>query len=70
MIRRAPLTLALTAATLFLLCPVVVRSQPVVELDKTSHRFKPVFRGERLEHTFIVKNGGDKPLLVRSVKPS
>ncbi len=38
-----------------------------IEFPEESHDFGQIIQGERVEHTFIVKNTGDKNLIMKSV---
>ncbi len=40
---------------------------PIIQVDKTTHIFQPVFEGEELSHTFIVFNKGRAELRIKKV---
>jgi hypothetical protein len=42
---------------------------PKMILEKKSFDFKEVDEGEKLKHTFKVRNVGDQPLEIKNVKP-
>jgi hypothetical protein len=39
-------------------------------IDEKVFDFKPIYEGEPIVHTFIVKNGGSDVLVIEKVKPS
>ena len=43
---------------------------PVIEFDNTSFDFGTVKEGEKVTHTYQVKNTGEAPLLIESAKAS
>jgi hypothetical protein len=43
---------------------------PVIEYDKTSHDFGPIKEGDKVSHTYQVKNTGQAPLIIQSASPS
>ena len=67
----AMLIVGLTAL-LWLSLPVVVgqEGQPKLVFPATEHDFGTVERGDKLEHTFIVRHEGSIPLEIVSVKPT
>ena len=42
----------------------------ILHLDKTTHRFPPVFEGEELSHTFTIFNKGTAALHIKKVTHS
>ncbi len=42
---------------------------PKLVLEEKSFDFKEVDEGEKLQHTFKVRNAGDQPLKIKNVKP-
>jgi uncharacterized protein (DUF58 family) len=56
----------------FLLAGLTASAQtgPQAEFDTKLHNFGKVVEGEKPKHTFMVKNTGDKPLLIKRVRPS
>ncbi len=42
---------------------------PKLVIEEKAHDFKQVAEGEKLQHTFTVRNTGDKTLEVKNVKP-
>lgn len=62
------LTTAFVALSLFgaraaLAAPVIIVEQP-------HYSFGTILQGKKVEHTFVLKNGGDAPLLIKQVRPS
>ena len=47
-----------------------VTGKPAAVFPATLHDFGAVDRGEKLEHTFVVRNDGDAPLEILSAKPT
>ena len=47
------------------------KEEPRPELSIAASRYSwgTAFRGERLEHTFVIKNSGMAPLIIEEVKP-
>ena len=45
-------------------------SFPKIIIDETVFEFKPIYEGEPVVHTFIVKNAGSDALVIEKVKPS
>lgn len=43
---------------------------PQVAIDRPTHDFGSISQGKKLEHTFVIKNKGDAPLTIRSVRPA
>jgi hypothetical protein len=43
---------------------------PVIEFDKTSHDFGSIKEGDKVSHTYQVKNTGQAPLIIQSASPS
>jgi len=42
----------------------------LITFTETNHDFGKVTAGEKVSHTFMFKNSGDKPLVVSQVQPS
>ncbi|MCI0652397.1 MAG: DUF1573 domain-containing protein [Planctomycetes bacterium] len=42
---------------------------PKMVVPEETHDWGEVFQGEDPRHTFVVRNEGDKPLLINNVKP-
>lgn len=42
---------------------------PQISIEEQEFDFKEVKQGDIIEHSFIVKNVGDQPLEIKSVKP-
>ncbi|NWH04206.1 hypothetical protein HXW94_04250 [Desulfobacter latus] len=49
--------------------PVYVSAGPVAVPVAPSFEFEPVLEGALLTHDFIIKNQGDTPLNITSVRP-
>lgn len=45
-------------------------SFPRIIIDEKVFNFKPIYEGEPIVHTFIVKNAGSDVLVIEKVKPS
>ena len=45
-------------------------SFPKIIIDEKVFNFKPIYEGEPIVHTFIVKNAGSDVLVIEKVKPS
>jgi hypothetical protein len=45
-------------------------AQPHAEVDSATHTFGTVIQGQKPEHTFKIKNTGNKPLIINSVDVS
>jgi hypothetical protein len=45
-------------------------SFPKIIIDEKVFDFKPLYEGEPIVHTFIVKNAGSEVLVIEKVKPS
>jgi hypothetical protein len=43
---------------------------PVIEFDKTSFDFGAISEGQKVTHTYQVKNTGDAPLIIQNAQPS
>jgi len=51
--------------------PVLAQTgEPQIMLPETEHNFGTVGQGEKLKHTFIIKNVGDAPLKLIKAKGS
>jgi hypothetical protein len=48
----------------------MVSAQAIIEFQETIHDFGILKEGEMATNTFLVKNTGDKPLVIAEVKPS
>ena len=45
-------------------------SGPQISFKEKNHDFKLVDEGKILEHTFVISNTGDQPLIIEKVSPS
>ena len=54
---------------LFISCVSAFSSQPQLVCPSLTHDFGKVWEGTPLVHSFILKNTGDAPLIIQSVKP-
>jgi hypothetical protein len=43
---------------------------PIMEFDKLEHDFGNIKEGDIVEHTYVVKNTGEAPLIIQSAQPS
>ncbi|MBI3482767.1 MAG: DUF1573 domain-containing protein [Bacteroidetes bacterium] len=43
---------------------------PVIEFDKTTFDFGPITEGQKVSHTYQVKNTGEAPLIIQNAQPS
>ncbi|MCM2359834.1 MAG: DUF1573 domain-containing protein [Geobacteraceae bacterium] len=43
---------------------------PQVAVDRPTHDFGSIGQGQKVEHTFIIRNRGDAPLTIRKVRPA
>lgn len=50
--------------------PAAGEGRPVAHFETFVQDFGTVPRGERLLHSFVVRNDGDAPLEIESVKPT
>jgi len=58
-------------AGLFLFAPSLLwAAAPRLTVSETDYNFGQVFQGEKVEHSFRFRNGGDAPLLVERVQSS
>lgn len=48
---------------------VADEARPELSFSESRYDWGTAFRGERLEHTFVVKNTGDAPLIIEEVQP-
>ena len=44
--------------------------QPEAYIPQTSHQFKEVFEGEKISHSFTIKNKGKGALKIEKIKPA
>ncbi len=52
------------------LSPQDLQNAPVVEFDGKDHEFGDIKQGEKVEHTFMLKNTGKRDLIIRNVTSS
>jgi hypothetical protein len=50
--------------------PPAASSPPVLSLEDPIFNWGKAFRGEELEHTFVIRNQGGMPLVIESFKPN
>lgn len=43
---------------------------PQIAVDRPMHDFGSISQGTKVEHTFVIRNKGDAPLTIKSVRPS
>jgi hypothetical protein len=43
---------------------------PEIAIDQSAFNFGSIHQGKKVEHLFIIKNKGDAPLTIKSVRPS
>lgn len=43
---------------------------PETAVDRPTYDFGSISQGKKVEHTFIIRNKGDAPLIIKSVRPS
>lgn len=64
----------LTATTLttiaVLAAPAWASAAPEIAVDRPTYDFGSVSQGKKVEHVFIVRNKGNAPLTIKSVRPS
>jgi hypothetical protein len=53
-----------------LLFPAVSFSQPSIAFDAESHDFGTIQQGEKIEHTFTLKNNGNEDLEIQRLSAS
>jgi hypothetical protein len=53
-----------------LLFPAVSHGQPTVGFDAETHDSGTVAAGETIEHVFVIRNTGDRELIIEKVVPS
>ena len=51
-------------------CLAQMPSGPQISFKEKNHDFKLVDEGKVLEHTFVISNTGDQPLVIEKVSPS
>jgi hypothetical protein len=47
--------------------PAVQAGQPLAEMDSNHHAFDMVLEGEKVEHTFTIRNKGDEELVIERI---
>ncbi|MDI6796791.1 MAG: DUF1573 domain-containing protein [Desulfatibacillaceae bacterium] len=47
--------------------PAVQGGQPLAVMDSNNYAFEKVFEGEKVEHTFIIRNKGDAELIIERI---
>jgi len=50
--------------------PPAASAPPVLSIDNATFDWGKAFKGEELEHTFVIRNQGGMPLLIESFKPN
>lgn len=48
---------------------VFAQTKPKIVVDSAFHDYGEVLRGEKVSHTFVIKNQGNATLIIKSAKP-
>ncbi len=62
--------LSMTFCTMLLLCAAISYAGQRVEAGQPNYDFGTIPQGQLVEHVFIIRNIGDKPLTIKAVRPS
>ncbi len=62
--------LTITLVVFSLLTADNVLAAPALTVEQPHYAFGTILQGKKVEHTFVLKNGGDTPLLIKQVRPS
>ena len=64
------LTLTTLMAIIILAGPTRAIAAPEISVDRPVYDFGSISQGEKVEHAFVIRNKGNTPLSIKSVRPS
>ena len=58
------------AALLLIIWVTAAAAAPEMAVDQPAFDFGAIYQGKKVEHIFTLRNSGDSPLIIKSVRPS